>query len=155
GYEYVYGIAADFGFTEGLYSIADQLFGAPADPTTDSGEAVSSSGGGDDAETVSPPDGTTPPAGSGPTPFPYTDPALADLLASQNPDWKFTPDKGWVKLESGVYVPNQCIIDPIGRTCSAVGDPYRAQGQVGIDVAMKSHKIHVRVEQKLRSHPLM
>jgi hypothetical protein len=59
-----------------------------------------------------------------------------------------------MKLESGVYVPNPTIIDPIGRMSSTVGDPYRAQ-QANIDIAMKSQKTHVRVEQKLRSHPAM
>src|SRR5262249_55735017 len=40
---------------------------------------------------------------------------------------------------------------------SSVGDPYRAQGpqQAAIDISMKSHRTHVRVEQRLRSHPDM
>lgn len=159
GIEYIYGVAADHGFPKGLATLAQAIFNADPLPdlTTDQ-RAIgpNATGSADEAGTAASP-GQPPSGSSGPNPYPYTDLALADRFAAEHPDWKFTPDEGWMKLENGVYVPNPTIIDPIGRMCSTVGDPYRGQGgrQVGIDVAMKSQRTHARVEQKLRSHPAM
>ena len=95
-----------------------------------------------------------PASGSGgPTAPRYTDTALADLFTAQNPDYKYTPDQGWVRLESGLYVPDLRILEPIKRLCSTVGDSYRAQGAQGakVDVALNNHRTHQRVEGSLRS----
>src|SRR5208283_4281632 len=124
-----------FGFTDGMGAKAQRIFGAPleldrhdtentGDPTE---EASESSGGGTsgraDAISGGPP--------GGPTPFPFTDEALADRFAAHHRDWRYAEDQGWVRLETGVYIPHPGVIQPISRMCSAVGEPYRAQGRNG------------------------
>jgi P4 family phage/plasmid primase-like protien len=153
GAQFVYEWAAQFGFTDGLAERAKGLFDAVTDDTANAGGTDQNTG--DDAGAAE--TGPLPSQPSGPSPFPYSDLALTDRFAAENPNRRYTPDQGWVKLDSGVYVPDPCIIDPIRRMCSAIGDPYRSQGpqQVGIDLGMKSHKTHARVEQALRSHPAM
>jgi P4 family phage/plasmid primase-like protien len=154
GADFVYGWAAQFGFTEGKDALTKEMFDGLTDgitdDTTDTGAAQGSQGDGGPA---SPPGG----GGSGPLPLAYTDMALAELFAAQNPDWKHTKDEGWMKLTGGVYVPDNSILYPIGQMCSAIGDPYRAQGPQGakIDVAMKGVRTHERVEKALRAHPTM
>jgi hypothetical protein len=148
----VYNWAAKFGFTDGKYEIVREIMAnAPIPPALEGGAdqgtpgAAQAATGGDNGA-------------GGPTPFPYTDAALADLFASlYSIDHKYTPDEGWVKRKRGVFVPEHCIIHPIRQIRSSVGDPFRSQGprQIGIDILMKSHKTHARVEQALRSHPDM
>jgi len=127
GVEDVFKCAADFGFTKVLDAIAaiaakdfDDVTPATLSVSVGNGDGMPGSPGGVDGGA---------PTGNGPTPLPYTDLALADRFAAEHPDWKFTPDEGWMRLKSGVYVPDRTILYPIGQVCSAVGDPYRAQGR--------------------------
>jgi P4 family phage/plasmid primase-like protien len=159
GEEYVYEQAAKFGFRDGVNAKAQETF-APDPPISCQNQDAQDSGdSGNDAD--APPAGAMNPVasavGTGPTPFPYTDMALADRFAAEHPDWKFTPDEGWMRLKSGVYVPDRTILYPIGQVCSAVGDPYRAQGpqQARIDERLKSANKHGYVERVLRAHPAM
>jgi len=159
GADYVFTWAASFGFTDGIMAIhqretakVEEMFnGVASEEPTDSGADRA------DARGAGPPGsngGGVPPAG-GPIAFPYTDLALADLFVAQHPDHRYTPDQGWVKLESGVFVPSHCVLNSVGRLCSAVGDPYRAQGaqRAQIDVMLKSTGKHEKVERMLRAHP--
>jgi putative DNA primase/helicase len=146
GARYVYERAAEFGNMEGLNADATAIFAAAG--ALDDAEAGD---GGSDGSAVA----AGSPTGSGPTAFPHTDIAIAYLFTAQNPDWRYTPDEGWMRLKSGVYVPDPTILHPIGNLCSAVGDPYRAQGPQGakIDIMLKSTGKHQSVERRLRSHP--
>jgi hypothetical protein len=151
GFEHVYVLAANFEFTEGLAAIAviaakdfEQADAPPMDQGQDAQDNAEAGSG----------LAALPASGSGgPTAPRYTDTALADLFTAQNPDYKYTPDQGWVRLESGLYVPDLRILEPIKRLCSTVGDSYRAQGAQGakVDVALNNHRTHQRVEGSLRS----
>jgi hypothetical protein len=118
GVEFVYEWASVFGFMEPIGTLRANDF-TPDPGAAEPGET--SAQGGDGAAV--PPT----PTGNGPTPFQYTDLALADRFAAEHPDWRFTPDEGWMRLKSGVYVPDRTILYPIGQLCSAVGDPYRTE----------------------------
>jgi D5 N terminal like len=150
GAEHVYGWAASFGYSEGALSIVEDMFDAVAEDTPDEGGAQGAVGGGSPVGSGS----VVPPSG-GPTAFPYTDMALADRVAAEHPELRYTPDQGWVKLESGVYVPTKVVLRPIAEVCAAVGAPYRAQGpqQAMLDVSLNGHKKHAAVEMTLRHHP--
>jgi P4 family phage/plasmid primase-like protien len=165
GKEFLYGfVASKFGFTEGAEllndkkaeendKLADEVFLGSTENSGGDGQVDGAAGNnaGADGNAAAPVG-----AGGGPTPFPYSEVALVDLFATQNPYYRYTPDQNWVKLENGLYVPDHCIIEPIRRMCSAIGDPYRAiSGQDGIDLQLKGHRVHQRVEAALRSHPLM
>ena len=155
GYEYVYDWAAQFGFNEGRQAIAQEFFEHA--PTTETANGAGDQTSDGSSEGGHPPSNGSPGGSSGPTPFPYTDMALADRFAAEHPDWKFAPDEGWMRLENGVFVPNPNITYPIGQMCSAIGDPYRSQGpqQAVLDVMLKGSKKHAAVERVLRAHPSM
>jgi hypothetical protein len=129
GADFVFGWAASFGFTEGISASqgvkAQEIF-KDAPTTVDEGQDPQDSGlaRGGPAATAAGGGGQS----GGPFAFPYTDMALADLFAAQHPDFRYTPDQGWVKLESGVYMPTKTVLRLIADVCAAVGAPYRAMG---------------------------
>jgi hypothetical protein len=141
GAEYVYGWAAMFGETEAIVKTNDEaaqeIFKkAPMQPTPE--------GDADDGAPGSAQAAVSGSVGGGRTPFPYTDLALADRFASEHPNWKFTSDEGWMRLQNGVFMPDQTILYPIGQMSSAVGDPYRSQGArtARLDVMLKGVRKH-------------
>ena len=159
GADHVYQTAAAFGFTEGLDNAQDIFANQPL-PTVGDGPAA----GADAGEVQQGDGGSGPPGGGnvpgpvpgGPLPFSYTDSAAADACAAAFSDQrKYSSDKGWVRLKNGVWAPDKSILHPIGEVCSAIGDPYRAQGpqQAQIDVMMKSTRKRQAVELVMRSHP--
>jgi hypothetical protein len=104
GEDYVYEQAVKFGFKDGVSAKTEKIF-ANAPPLSDQNQDAQGSGetgGGADAAPVGAANLAASSAGNGPTPYPYTDLALADRFAAEHPDWKFTPDEGWMKLENGV-----------------------------------------------------
>ena len=148
GYDTVFDMAAGFGYMAGAEAIRDkqieEIFGAPDDTSTDG------SGSPGLAQIASVGSGSV-----GPNPLAYTDTALAERFAADHPDWRYTPDNGWLRLESGVYIPNSTVIHPIGELCAEVGAPYRAQGgqQLQIDIRLNSVSKHQAVERALRAWP--
>jgi hypothetical protein len=139
---------------------AQELFGGPTNDEreaaeADHGDAARDAEGGDGGGVAA----MLPPGqvGGGPTAFPWTDRACADRFAATHPNWRHAEDDGWVRLDSGVYVPDPGVIHPISDMCSAIGDPYRAQGAQGakIDQMMKSTHKAEAVERMARRHPTL
>jgi P4 family phage/plasmid primase-like protien len=161
GADYVYREAYEFGgFKEGLESYngakAEELFSGDNTQSPDDASVGGVPSGDQSGNPGAPVSGGAGQVG-GPLPFQFTDEALADLFPTIHPGWRYASDQGWVRLKSGVYVPDQTILEPIGRMCSAVGDPYRAQGPQGakVDQMLKSTKKVGEVERRLRTHAAM
>lgn len=147
GAEYVYQWASQFNCMDGLHAMAQQIF--------DAADAAQNALGSMNQMAIG--NGMTMTGGS-PTPSQYTDEAISDRFTAENPDWRHLEGEGWLKRESGVYVPaGHRVLDPVGRLCSAIGDPFRSQGpgQALIDVMLKSTRKAENVERKLRHHPAM
>ncbi len=183
GAEYVFEVAYSFGFKEGSdeykYQLAKEAFGSrdpvvqqpsgsPEGTASPDGRAAETGGvGGGQAGIQSGVDGSFRPgdggagpnaangSGGGPTPFPYTDRALAGIAAGRLNDRRYSIDLGWVRLESGVWVKDPTILQPISDLCAEIGQPYRAQGKEGaqIDLVLNGSRKHQTVELAMRHHP--
>jgi hypothetical protein len=116
GYEYVYGIAADFGFMEGLDSIADQLFGGPTDPAParpgDQGDTRNDTG-------IAP----LPAQPSGPIPPSDTHWQLAAAFIEQHgANWRYNVDaRSWCAFNGLVWELCDCMPDVVGRMLAELG----------------------------------
>ena len=138
GAAYVFGVAAAFGFTEG----DNRAFDAFADRPIESAVApAAQSDTGGDGSTVG---GAVSPPG-GPLAANYTDKAVSDIAAGRlSAEHRYSEDRGWVKLESGVWVQNPTILRPISDLCAEIGQPYRSQGKEAaqIDLVLNSARKH-------------
>jgi P4 family phage/plasmid primase-like protien len=150
GADFIYSWAAQFGCVEAQRHLAEsaieEAFGDAAVDGPPTGEVDAEGAEGDGGEQQA--------AGGGGAPaFPWTDHALATSFAAANPDWRYVSGKrGWHRRDSGVFVPVETVLDPIGEHCSAVGEPYRhgSANDVKIDVMCKSQHKAEAVERKLR-----
>ena len=150
GADYVFAVAAAFGFTEGGNLALDVFSGRESPISVDSADApgapaqVAAAGVGQAG------------AGGGPLAPNYTDKAVSDIAAGRlSAEHRYSEDKGWVKLESGVWVQNPTILRPISDLCAEIGQPYRSQGKEAaqIDLVLNSTRKHQTVEVAMRHHP--
>ena len=97
-------------------------------------------------------------ATSGPVPFNYTDAAVADTCAARLAhEHRYSSDRGWVKLKSGLWIDDKNILRPVSEICAEIGRPYRSMGQqmATIDIGLNSNAKHERVERTMRHHPTL
>ncbi len=69
--------------------------------------------------------------------------------------WRYSTDRSWVRLESGVWVEDKTILYPISEICAEVGRPFRALGaqQAQIDIMLNGSRKHQTVELAMRNDP--
>lgn len=115
GKNYVYRMAASFGFQEGLQAQAQELFANAPGPTGPAAgpaaelETAENDGGADAG-------GVEAPLGNGPLPYRDTHDALAALFIDQfGHEWRYNVDaKRWFKFDGRIWEPNDAVMDVIG-----------------------------------------
>ncbi len=119
GAEYVYRIAADFGYTEGRDALTEELFRNLADQSGYA-EGASSDAGGADGVPLLPPVGNGP---DGPTPPNDTHWQLAAaFIAQQGVKWRYNVDaKSWYGFNGLVWDPRDNMHDVVGAMLAGLG----------------------------------
>lgn len=160
GKTYVFGIAAEFGFTDGQNAIAQEMFANATglDPAPNTGATATLPGlaGGNGGD-----GGNQPPLGNGPVAPNDTHTVLADaFIAANGEHWRYCADsKKWYRAEGACWEQNETVLAAIETMNRAVAQTVLATvaGPTGVQrhARLLSAGTMMSVRTLLQSRPEM